>query len=336
MNAPIQVGLVGYGYWGPNLARNFHQLPDASLAAVADVDEKRLAEAARLYHARTHADYRALLADAAIDAVAIASPARLHYEMVCAALEAEKHVLVEKPLAMSSSEARQLIALAERQGRVLMVGHTFEHNPAVWKIRELVEGRAIGQLYYIYANRVNLGRVQQDINALWSIAPHDISILLYVLGAMPLEVSARGARYLNAGVEDVVFATLTFPDQVLAHVHASWLDPSKTRRMTVVGSEKMIIYDDVDSEAKLRIYDKGVYRHGSAFGEAQLKVHSGDIHIPKIDMSEPLRNECVHFLECVREGKRPRTDGENGLRVIRVLEAAQESLAQNGAAVKIQ
>ena len=335
MTQPTRIGLIGYGYWGPNLARNFHALANAHLVAVADADAKRLDEPARLYHARTYSDYRELLADPTLDAVAISTPARTHFDIARDALNQDKHVLVEKPLAMSSSEARELIALAERKQRVLMVGHTFEHNPAVWKIRELVESRAIGDVYYIYANRVNLGRVQRDINALWSIAPHDISILLYVLGAMPLEVSARGATYISADVEDVVFITLTFPNKILAHVHASWLDPSKTRQMTVVGSEKMIVYDDVDAEAKLRIYDKGVYKHGSQYGEYQLKVHSGDIFIPKIDLSEPLRNECAHFVECVRENKRPRTDGENGLRVIRVLEAAQESLEKNGAVVQL-
>ncbi len=335
MTQPTRIGLIGYGYWGPNLARNFHALANAHLVAVADADAKRLDEPARLYHARTYSDYRELLADPTLDAVAISTPARTHFDIARDALNQDKHVLVEKPLAMSSSEARELIALAERKQRALMVGHTFEHNPAVWKIRELVESRAIGDVYYIYANRVNLGRVQRDINALWSIAPHDISILLYVLGAMPLEVSARGATYISADVEDVVFITLTFPNKILAHVHASWLDPSKTRQMTVVGSEKMIVYDDVDAEAKLRIYDKGVYKHGSQYGEYQLKVHSGDIFIPKIDLSEPLRNECAHFVECVRENKRPRTDGENGLRVIRVLEAAQESLEKNGAVVQL-
>ena len=335
MTQPTRIGLVGYGYWGPNLARNFHALPDARLVAVADADAKRLDEPARLYAARTYADYHELLADPTLDAIAVSTPARTHFEIARAALARDKHVLVEKPLAMSSDEARQLIALAEKKGRVLMVGHTFEHNPAVWKIRELIEQRAIGEVYYVYANRVNLGRVQRDINALWSIAPHDISILLYVLGAMPLEVSARGATYLNVNVEDVVFVTLTFPNKVLAHVHASWLDPSKVRQMTFVGSEKMIMYDDVSAEARLRIYDKGVYKRGSDYGEFQLKVHSGDINIPKIDMSEPLRNECAHFVECVREGKRPRTDGENGLRVVRVLEAAQESLEKDGATIKI-
>ena len=335
MNEPIRVGLVGYGYWGPNLARNFHQLPDVCLAAVADLDTKRLEEAARLYHARAYRNCNELLADPTLDAVVISTPARTHFEFARAALEGGKHVFVEKPLAMSSDEARQLIALAEQQQHVLMVGHTFEHNPAVWKIRELIDARAIGDVYYIYANRVNLGRVQSDINVLWSIAPHDVSILLYVLGALPLEVSARGATYLNEHIEDVVFVTLTFPNNVLAHLHASWLDPSKVRRMTIVGSEKMIVYDDVDAEARLRIYDKGVYRRGSDYGEFQLKIHSGDINIPRIDMSEPLHNECTHFIECVREGKHPRTDGENGLRVVRVLEAAQESLAKNGVTVKL-
>ncbi len=335
MTQPTRIGLIGYGYWGPNLARNFHSLANAHLVAVADADAKRLDEPARLYNARTCADYRELINDPTLDAVAISTPARTHFEIARAALESNKHVLVEKPLAMTSAEARELIALAEKNKRVLMSGHTFEYNPVVWKIRELVESRAIGDVYYVYSNRVNLGRVQQDINALWSFAPHDISILLYVLGAMPLEASARGGKYLNDHVEDVVFITLSFPKKILAHVHVSWLDPAKVRQMTIVGSQKMLVYDDVDAEARLRIYDKGVYRHGTDYGEYQLKVHSGDISIPRIEMSEPLHNECAHFIECIRENKAPRTNGESGLRVIRVLEAAQESLAKNGATVKV-
>lgn len=335
MTSPIRIGLIGYGYWGPNLARNFHSLPNAHLAAIADADVNRLDEPARLYNTHTHTDPTELLRDPTLDAIAISTPARTHYELARASLEHGKHVLVEKPLAMTSVEARELIALAKRNKLVLMVGHTFEYNPAVWKIRELIESRELGDVYYVYSNRVNLGRVQRDINALWSIAPHDISILLYVLGMMPLEISARGGMYLSDNIEDVVFVTLTFPNQVLAHIHVSWLDPSKVRQMTVVGSKKMVVYDDVDPEARLRIYDKGVYRHGADYGEYQLKIHSGDISIPRIDLSEPLRNECVHFLECVSENKTPRTDGENGLRVIRILEAAQESLARNGSAVQI-
>lgn len=332
----VRIGLIGYGYWGPNLARNFHQLPEAWLVACADADPARLSEAARLYPLhQTATDYRALLDNPTLDALVIATPARLHFEVARAALNAGKHVLVEKPLAMSNADARELIETARRRERVLMVGHTFEFNPAVWKIKELVTSGALGELFYVYSNRVNLGRVQRDVNALWSIAPHDISILLYLLDTMPVSVSARGGTYVSAGVQDVIFALLTFPDNLLAHVHASWLDPSKTRQMTLVGSDKMIVYDDVDPEAKIKIYDKGVYKRGDAFGEFQLRVRSGDLYIPRIDLTEPLKFECAHFVECIREGKPPRTDGENGLRVVRVLEAAQQSLERYGAVVEI-
>lgn len=333
----LRLGLIGYGYWGPNLARNFHQLPEAWLVACADADVSRLTEAARLYPTikQATADARELFENPTLDALVIATPARSHFALVKQALEAGKHVLVEKPLAMSSAEARALIDVAKQQQRVLMVGHTFEYNPAVWKIQELLNAGALGELFYIYSNRVNLGRVQTDINALWSIAPHDVSIMLHLLDAMPTTVSAHGATYVSQGVEDVIFALLQFPKNIVGHIHASWLDPSKTRQMTFVGSEKMIVYDDVDPEAKLKIYDKGVYKRGDAFGEFQLRVRSGDIHIPKIDLTEPLKYECAHFLECIRENKTPRTDGENGLRVVRVLEAAQQSLQQNGELVPL-
>lgn len=332
----LRLGLVGYGYWGPNLARNFHQLPEAWLVACADADNARLAEAARLYALQQTAnDARALIENPTLDALVIATPARSHFELVSQALDAGKHVLVEKPLALTSDDARALTDLAQKNKRVLMVGHTFEYNPAVWKIQELLDAGALGELYYIYANRVNLGRVQTDINALWSIAPHDVSIMLALLKQMPKSVSAHGATYLNHGVEDVVFALLNFPNNIVGHIHASWLDPSKTRQMTFVGSEKMIVYDDVDPEAKIKIYDKGVYKRGDAFGEFQLRVRSGDLYIPKIDLTEPLKYECAHFLECIRDNKTPRTDGENGLRVVRVLEAAQESLKHNGASITL-
>lgn len=336
MSSRLRLGLVGYGYWGPNLARNFHQLPEAWLVACADADNARLAEAARLYSLQQTAnDARALIENPTLDALVIATPARSHFELVSQALNAGKHVLVEKPLALTSDDARALTDLAQKNNRVLMVGHTFEYNPAVWKIQELLDAGALGELYYIYANRVNLGRVQTDINALWSIAPHDVSIMLALLKQMPLSVSAHGATYLHQGIEDVVFALLNFPNNIVGHIHASWLDPSKTRQMTFVGSEKMIVYDDVDPEAKIKIYDKGVYKRGDAFGEFQLRVRSGDLYIPKIDLTEPLKYECAHFLECIRENKTPRTDGENGLRVVRVLEAAQESLGQNGTPIQL-
>jgi predicted dehydrogenase len=238
---------------------------------------------------------------------------------------------------MGRAQAEELIEVAARQKKILMVGHIFEYNPAVHKIKELISSGQIGDLYYIYSTRVNLGRVQSDLNALWSIAPHDISILIYLLESMPLEVSARGASYLNKNVEDVIFVNLLFSGGVIAQVHGSWLDPSKVRRMTVVGSRKMIVYDDVDDEGKVKVYEKGVYRKGDdIYGEFQYKLHSGDIHIPKIDMTEPLRNECAHFIECIQQGKKPLTDGENGLRVVKVLEAAQKSLENRGTVVEIE
>jgi predicted dehydrogenase len=332
----VGVAVVGCGYWGPNLARSFHELPDARLAVCCELDWLRLAQIQARYPTRVTQEYAAVLADPEVDAVVLATPAATHYQLASEALQAGKHVLVEKPLSLCSLEAADLIALARRKECILMVGHVFEYNPAVLKMKELVDAGAIGQIYYLYSNRVNLGRVQSDISALWSIAPHDISIALFLLGEMPSEVSARGAAFLNGRVEDVVFLTMLFPGRVLVHVQASWLDPSKVRRTTVVGSEKMIVYDDVDSEGKIRIYDKGVYRKGDlTYGEFQYKLHSGDIHIPRIDMSEPLRNECAHFVECVRTGARPHTDGENGLRVVRVLEAAQQSLERGGETVRL-
>ncbi|MBI4300131.1 MAG: Gfo/Idh/MocA family oxidoreductase [Chloroflexi bacterium] len=325
-----RVAVIGCGYWGPNLVRNFHQL--GSLAACCDLSAERLKGIERLYPGvRTTQDLQGLLDDPAIDAVVIATPARTHFSLARQALLAGKHVLVEKPLAMSSDEAGELIAAARKAQRALMVGHTFEYNPAVHKMKEYLRDGTLGDLFYVYSTRVNLGRVQQDLNALWSIMPHDISILVYLLDALPEAVSAHGASYVTPGVEDVVFMYLRFPDGVSAHVHGSWLDPGKVRRMTLVGSRKMVIYDDIDNEARLKVYDKGVLKTGADIhGEFQLRLHSGDIYIPQISMAEPLRNECAHFLECIDGNKTPVSDGESGLRVIRVLEAAQCSLENNG------
>jgi len=334
---PVNIALVGCGYWGPNLARNFHSVPETVLHTCCDTRPEALQQMAALYpDTRTTEDYGSVLRDPTVEAVALATPALLHFSLARAALLAGKHIFVEKPITMDSREAEELIALAEARGLTLMAGHVFEYNPAVLKIKQLMEADEIGKPFYIYSNRVNLGRVQSDINALWSIAPHDISILLFLLEQMPESVSAQGANYLRSGVEDVVFVTLRFPDGVVGHVQASWLDPSKVRRMTIVGSRKMILYDDVASEGKVRIYDKGVYVKGEdSYGEYQYRIHSGDIHIPKIALSEPLRNECVHFARCVRTGERPRSDGRSGWRVVRVLEAAQESLRREGAVVGV-
>ena len=335
---PVSVGLIGYGYWGPNLARNLHQLQESRFSVCCDQDPARLELARQAYpYIHTTGVLEDLWDDPELAAVVVATPARSHYEIVRSALEAGKHVLAEKPLTTDRRQAEELVDLAGRQGRVLMVGHTFEYNPAVWKMKELLDRGELGDVYYAYSTRVNLGRLQRDLNALWSIVPHDVSILIYLFQAMPEEVSARGGTYLDSGIEDVVFVDLQFPGGVVAHIHASWLDPSKVRRMTLVGSKKMVLYDDVSSEGKIRVYDKGVLRigNGQIFGEFHYKVHSGDIWIPRIETSEPLRNECVHFLGCVLEGTTPRTDGLSGLRVVRVLEAAQRSLERRGAPVEV-
>jgi predicted dehydrogenase len=333
---PVRLAQVGYGYWGPNLARNFAQLPGAELTYMVDASAEARSTAQRLYGCQAVATLEEALADPLVDAVVLATPARTHHALGTAALNAGKHLFIEKPLAMSVAEGQALVQLAAQRERILMVGHVFEYNPAVHYIKRALDAGDLGEIYYLYSRRVNLGRVQSDINALWSIAPHDISIAIYLLGQAPVAVSCHGAACLNGQVEDVVFLTLHFPGNVLCHIHVSWLDPSKTREMTVVGSRKMIVYDDVAAEGKVRIYDKGAYRKGDPiYGEFQYKLHSGDIWIPRIDMQEPLKLECAHFVECIREGKQPQTDGENGLRVVRVLEAGQQSLDNGGMKVEL-
>jgi len=285
---------------------------------------------------RTVAGAGELLDGGSVDAVVIATPARTHAPLVRQALAAGRHVLVEKPLALSTADAVACAEQAAAAGLVLMVGHTFEYNPAVARMRALLREGDLGDLYYLHAQRVNLGRIQRDINALWSIAPHDVSIANFLVGSPPLWAAARGARYLHTDVEDVVFATFGYEGGVLAHVHASWLDPSKLRRTTVVGSRRMVVYDELDSEAKLRVYDKGAEPvQQGGFGEYQFRVRSGDLHVPRVDLTEPLAIELDHFLECVRAGARPRTDAWNGVRVVAALEAAQQSLDKGGIPVDV-
>lgn len=336
-SSSVRIALVGCGYWGPNLARNFSMVEHGDLVLCADVDEKALVRLQRQFpQVEMTTDVTATLTRPDIDAVALATPARTHVALAMQALAAGKHVFVEKPLAMNVRDAQMIVSEAAARQRVLMVGHIFEFHPAVRYIKSLLDGGELGDLYYLYSTRVNLGRVQTDINALWSIAPHDVSIMLHLLGQMPAHVTARGQSFLNGTVEDVVFITLEFAGGVLGHIHASWLDPSKTRQLTVVGSRKMVVYDDVASEGKVKIYDKGVYRKDEAgYGEFQYKVHSGDITMPRLDMTEPLRLECQHFVDCVRNAAVPLTDGRNGLRVVQVLQAAQLSLELGGTQVPV-
>ena len=335
----VGLAVVGAGYWGPNLIRNAAETAGASLEVVCDLDEERLKKIGRRHpEARLVRNLDDVLQDDAVDAVIVATPAATHHELALRALRAGKDVLVEKPLAMTTAEAKQLVAAADEGHRVLMTGHTFIYNAAVRFIRDLVVNGEIGEVLYIYSSRVNLGQVRKDVNALWNVAPHDVSIANWVLGETPLRARAVGRSFLRPDIEDVVFAVFEYPSGAIAHVHCSWLDPSKVRRTTFVGSKKMVIYDDVESEGKVKIYDKGVRRTGpdGEYGEFQLKLHSGDIHIPKITFTEPLADECAHFVECVRTRAVPRTDGRAGLAVVAALAAAQQSLATGGTAVDIE
>lgn len=339
MSEVIRLAVVGAGYWGPNLVRNAAGAPGGALATICDLDASRLEAMGRRHpEATLTSDFDTVLADDTIHAIIVATPAATHHDLGRRAMEAGKDVLVEKPLAMNVAECRDLVEIAERHDRVLMVGHTFIYNAAVKKIKELVDAGELGELLYIYSSRVNLGRIRQDVNALWNVAPHDISIMNHVLGEEPTRVRATGRSFLQPGIEDVVFAVFEYPGGAVAHVHASWLDPSKVRRTTFVGSQKMVVYDDIESEGKVKIYDKGVRRSGpdGEYGEFQLRLHSGDIHIPKITFTEPLAEEIGHFVDCVRDRSRPRTDGLAGLAVVAALEAAQKSIARGGDAVEIQ
>ena len=339
MSETIGLAVVGTGYWGPNLVRNAANTPGATLKAIVDVDGARLKKIGAGYPGvDLETDYGKVLARDDVQGVILATPASTHHELGLAVLRAGKDALIEKPLAMTTAHCRDLVECAEENGRVLMVGHTFIYNAAVKMIKRLVDDDEIGEVLYVYSSRVNLGRVRQDVNALWNVAPHDISIVNHILDAEPVRVRATGRAYLQPGIEDVVFAVFEYPGGELAHVHSSWLDPSKVRRTTFVGTKKMIVYDDVESEGKIKIYDKGVRRTtpDSEYGEFQLKLHSGDIHIPKITFTEPLAEECEHFVECIRDRGIPRTDGRQGLAVVAALEAAQASIGQQGANVEVE
>ncbi len=330
-----RVGVVGMNYWGPNLARNFARLNDCELAWCCDLDEELL-ERHRGAHPTTAFTQRFedLLADDALDAIVIATSVPTHAALARASLEAGKHTFVEKPLALTGDDARGLAALADERDRVLMVDHLLVYHPAVQAMKNLISDGALGDVFYLYGNRLNLGIVRPDENALWSLGPHDISVMLWLVGEEPLEVSATGESYLQPGVEDVVFGRIRFPSGVSGHLHLSWLDPHKMRRMTVIGSEKMVVFDDMETERKITVYDKGPIPHTETYGE-YIQVRSGDIHIPKIEGTEPLRIVCQEFVDAVREGRRPAADGHAGAMVVRVLEAMSESLANAGAPVRI-
>jgi len=334
----INIGVIGCGYWGPNLIRNFNELSDSNLLAICDLDESKLNKIKRRYpYVKTFKDYHDLLRDSLLEAVVVATPAFTHYSVVKECILAGKDTFVEKPLTLKVEEGREILEVARRKRKILMVGHLLEYHPAINKLKEYIDKGELGDIYYIYSQRVNLGEIKAEENALFSFAPHDISVILYLLGKEPEEVSAQGMSYLQNNVEDVVFITLYFPGKVLAHIHVSWLDPHKIRKMTIVGSKKMAVFDDMETANKLILYDRGVKRvnnnhHYNSFGEA-LSLRFGDIHIPRINSGEPLKLECQHFLDCIKNKKKPKSDGKDGLRVVKILEAAQKSLKAGGKTV---
>jgi predicted dehydrogenase len=331
----VRVGVVGLGYWGPNLARNFDRLPDADLRWICDASEDARARwKPQFPRARDTAAVDDLLNDPDLDAVVIATHVPSHPELAVRALEAGKHCFVEKPLAQSVPEAERVLAAADASGRTLMVGHLLEYHPGLEKLKEIADSGDLGEIHYIYSNRLNLGQLRADENALWSLGAHDVSVVLRLAGdEEPSEIQAMGESYMRRPIEDVVFCYLRFPSGLAAHLHLSWLDPHKERRFTVVGSKRMATFDDMEIERKVTVYDKGFDQDFSSYGE--YIARSGDIWSPRISNEEPLRIECRHFVECVQEGRRPRSDGASGLRVVRVLDALQRSLEESSRAAAV-
>ncbi len=321
----VRVGVAGLGYWGPNLARNFATIPDCELVWLCDASQttrERLADA--FPNARQTGDIDELLADSELDAVVLATPVPSHADLAEQVLRAGKHCFVEKPLAVTAADAERAVIAAEQAGKTLMVGHLLEYHPGVRRLKELVDSGELGDLYYLYGNRLNLGKLRADENALWSLGAHDVSVVLHLVDEEPEECVAHGRSYVRSGVEDVVFCYLRFPSGMVAHLHLSWLDPHKDRRLTVVGSRRMATFDDMLIEGKLTVYDKGFDEDVRSWGE--YIARSGDVWSPRIANVEPLRLECEHFVECIRTGQTPRSDGRSGLRVVQVLEKLQHSL----------
>jgi predicted dehydrogenase len=326
------VAAVGCGYWGPNVIRNLDALPGFELCCVCDANPERLKPVAARYPlARSTTDIQDIFGDPSIEAVYLSTPVSTHYELVKRALDSGKHVLVEKPLATTVQQAEDLARLAAAYGRTLMVGHTFVFSPPVRKVKELINAGLVGPIYYVETTRVNLGLFQKDVSVLWDLGPHDVSILTYWLGEVPIQVSARGRSFHGETLEDVVFLTLEFPSGILAQVQLSWLAPYKMRRTSIVGRQRMVVYDDLEPVEKVKVYDRGVDRQPASFGEFQLTYRSGDILSPSLETTEPLYTECAHFLECIQTGREPDTSPRTGVDVVRVLEAAERSLRRGGA-----
>jgi len=335
----MKLAVIGCGYWGPNLVRNFVQSNKVKELICCDLDPKRLDRMKSLYPSvEVLSDYKSLLQMPDLEAVAIATPVKTHHPIAKDFLSHGKHVFIEKPFAHSYETALELIKLAEEKQRVLMVGHTFEYTAAVNKVKEIIASGELGKILYISCTRVNLGLFQPDINVVWDLAPHDISIILYLMGEVPVSVNSQGKAHFNHEIEDVATTTLNFRNGLIAFIHNSWLDPNKIRRTTIVGSRKMLVYDDIESQEKIKIFDKGVEvpPYYDTFADFQYSYRYGDIYSPRIEDFEPLKKVCDHFIECIKTGRTPLSDGYSGLRVVSILEAANKSLKQNGKAISLQ
>lgn len=334
----IKVGVVGAGYWGPNIIRNFNQNPNCDMAICCDMDEKRLSHMSRLYPSmKTTSNYDDLTTDPSINAIAVCTHVSAHYPLAKKALEAGKHVLIEKPMTSKVSEAEELVELAKKNDLVLMVDHTFEYTAGVNKMKELIEGGLLGDVLYVHCSRLNLGIFQRDINVVWDLAPHDLSVILYATGLKPVSVRTVGSKLLHPKVEDMAVVALNCGDNKSAVIHVSWVDPRKVRTVAVVGTKQMLVYDDLDPLAKIQIYDKGVENppHYDTFGEFLCSYHYGDILMPRLQEAEPLSVMCKHFMECIEKGSTPRSNGESGLNMVRILEASDRSIANGGSEISL-
>jgi predicted dehydrogenase len=336
-NMGIRIGQIGIGAWGKNLLRTFSSLPGVTVPLACDTDAKQLSKLASSFQGTEFtADPTKILTDGSIDAVVIATPPAGHFELASKALEMGKDVFVEKPLVLNIDHGRKLVEMAEDAKKILMVGHIMEYHPASLKLKEYIDSGKLGKIHYLYSTRVNLGKVRDIENSLWSFAPHDISLIVFLLGQMPIRVTATGAAYLQKQIEDVTFLTMHFADKTMAHIHVSWLDPHKERKLTVVGSKMMAVFDDTGSSEKIWLYDKGVETKldYNTYGE-YLSLRAGDITIPQIDSAEPLKLECLHFIDSIKNRTQPRSDGRDGLKVLTILSAAQNSMEQGGAPMEI-
>lgn len=334
----LNIAVIGYGYWGPNIVRNFVEAPDADVLMVCDLDESRLEQAQKRYPAiTTTTNPQDLFNNDAIDAVAVVTPVATHYDLALNALQSDKHVLLEKPMTATVEQAETLLKEAQKRGLTLMVDHTFVYTGAVRKIRELVNSGELGNVYYYDSTRINLGLFQHDVNVLWDLAVHDLTIMDYVLQEKPVAVSATGISHVAGEPENVAYLTLFFKNNMIAHINVNWLAPVKVRSMLIGGSKKMIVFDDLQPSEKLKIYDKGITVSDApeSVYEMLIGYRAGDMWAPKLERSEALRVEALHFIECIKENKTPVTDGEAGLRVVRILEAANQSMLQQGARVAL-